>query len=63
MEKEKKKDPLITRKSVHGQKDQPKKGSRLTEKEQGRRLDVFYNWGILLVGVAIILVFVLAFFI
>lgn len=35
--------------------------SRLSEKERGRRLDKFYNWAILIVLVAIILVFVLAF--
>lgn len=35
--------------------------SRLSEKERGRRLDRFYNWAIILVLVAIILVFVLAF--
>lgn len=35
--------------------------SRLSAKEKGRRLDKFYNWAILLVLIAIILVFVLAF--
>lgn len=36
-------------------------GERLTTKEQGRRLDYFYNWAISLVLITIILVFVLAF--
>lgn len=36
-------------------------GERLVKKEQGRQLDHFYNWAIILVSIAIILVFVLAF--
>lgn len=36
-------------------------GERLTKKEQGRRLDHFYNWSIFLILIAIVLVFVLAF--
>lgn len=36
-------------------------GERLVKKEQGRQLDQFYNWAIILVSIAIILVFVLAF--
>lgn len=35
--------------------------TRLTVKEKGRRLDRFYNWSIIIVLVAIVLVFVLAF--
>lgn len=36
-------------------------GQRLLEKEQGRKLDTFYNWSIIIIIIAIILVFVLAF--
>ncbi|AQS52851.1 hypothetical protein BW727_100458 [Jeotgalibaca dankookensis] len=36
-------------------------GQRLLEKEQGRKLDTFYNWAIITVIIAIVLVFVLAF--
>ncbi|UJF15112.1 hypothetical protein LZ578_08885 [Jeotgalibaca sp. MA1X17-3] len=39
----------------------PASGERLTIKEQGRRLDYFYNWAISIVLITIILVFVLAF--
>lgn len=36
-------------------------GQRLLEKEQGRKLDTFYNWSIIIIIIAIISVFVLAF--
>ena len=36
-------------------------GQRLLEKEQGRKLDTFYNWAIITVIIAFVLVFVLAF--
>ncbi|MDE1547919.1 hypothetical protein [Jeotgalibaca caeni] len=60
-----KKEPLITRTTYQQQKQeaQPKKSSRLSEKERGRRLDLFYTWAIIGVAVAIVLVFVLAFLI
>lgn len=63
--KDKKRDPLITRKNYqeYQQKKTKENPSRLTEKERGRRLDTFYNWSIIIVAIAIILVFVLAFFI
>lgn len=38
-----------------------KAGVRSSTKEQGRRLDIFYNWAIFAVFAAIILLFVLAF--
>lgn len=60
-----KKEALVTRTKYQQHKGEQKKKnpSRLTEKERGRRLDTFYNWAIVLLIVAIVLVFVLAFFI
>lgn len=58
---ENKKEPLITRKNYQKTETKNKKPSRLNEKEQGRRLNTFYNWAITIVAIAIVLVFVLAF--
>lgn len=60
-----KQQPIITRKTYQGAKENLEKemgtGKRSFEKEQGRKLDTFYNWAIITVLVAIVLVFVLAF--
>lgn len=59
------KKPIITRKTYQKTHTEVEKkisaGKRTTAKEQGRKLDVFYNWAIIVVAVAIVLVFVLAF--
>ncbi|MGP6138851.1 MULTISPECIES: hypothetical protein [unclassified Jeotgalibaca] len=59
------KKPIITRKTYQSAKDELDKevgaGKRSFEKEQGRKLDTFYNWAIIIVAIAIVLVFVLAF--
>lgn len=59
------KKPIINRKTYQNAKQELDKearaGKRSLEKEQGRKLDSFYNWAIAIVLIAIILVFVLAF--
>lgn len=59
------KKPIITRKTYQKAKTEVEKetsaNKRTTAKEKGRKLDVFYNWAIIIVAVAIVLVFVLAF--
>lgn len=59
------KKPIITRKTYQKAKDEIEKQSgaskRTFVKEQGRKLDTFYNWAIIIVAIAIVLVFVLAF--
>lgn len=59
------KKPIITRKTYQKAKTEVEKetsaNKRTIAKEQGRKLDVFYNWAIIIVAVAIVLVFVLAF--
>lgn len=59
------KKPIITRKTYQESHAEVEKkvsaGKRTTAKEQGRKLDAFYNWAIIIVAVAIVLVFVLAF--
>lgn len=59
------KKPIITRETYQKAKTVGEKetiaNKRTIAKEQGRKLDVFYNWAIIIVAVAIVLVFVLAF--
>ncbi|MGO4961102.1 hypothetical protein [Jeotgalibaca porci] len=59
------KKPIITRETYQKAKTVGEKeknaGKRTTAKEQGRKLDTFYNWAIIGVAIAIVLVFVLAF--
>lgn len=65
MTEKKEKKPIITRTTYQNAKHELEKeagaGKRSFEKEQGRKLDTFYNWAIIIVVIAIILVFVLAF--